>query len=152
MEQVLKPEAQGNVAVEPVEWRCDECDCTSYARMDERKPNGGFGPGPLVRCVNCKKVHSVPASSIASLSERLAEARAQSDRFCDKYLAALKRAEAAEAKLAEAREIIEPFADWPVLDAYENTNFVDCTFRAGDFRRARAFLDATSGAKKGTMA
>src|SRR5690606_14555949 len=34
------------------------------------------------------------------------EARRQSDRFCDKYLAALSRAEAAEAKLAEAMKAL----------------------------------------------
>lgn len=35
--------------------RCPECDCASFARIDERKPSGGFGPGPLVRCVHCKR-------------------------------------------------------------------------------------------------
>lgn len=151
------PEAQGNVAVEPMADLIKRLKiiaahrCSNDLGFDtEIGPLGcalEAHPGGSCFCAQVIPTVREAASSIASLSERLAEVRAQSDRFCDKYLAALKRAEAAEAKLAEAREIIEPFADWPVLDAYENTNFVDCTFRAGDFRRARAFRDSTSGAK-----
>lgn len=46
---------------EPVAWRCKICDCHSYARVDERKPDGNFGPGPQVRCVNCKDVSELPS-------------------------------------------------------------------------------------------
>ncbi len=48
------------------EWppfRCRECDCRSYAKVDERKPDGSFGPGPLIRCVECKRTY--PFASIA---------------------------------------------------------------------------------------
>lgn len=40
--------------------------------------------------------HDKLAAELATLSRALAESREQSDRFCDKYLAALSRAEAAE--------------------------------------------------------
>lgn len=47
------------------------------------------------------------ADRIEAFERELAEARKQSDRFCDKYLAALKRAEAAEADNARLREALE---------------------------------------------
>ncbi len=40
----------------------------------------------------------VSYTDYAQLERDLAEAREQSDQFCDKYLTALKRAEAAEAR------------------------------------------------------
>jgi hypothetical protein len=40
----------------PADWRCPECRCLSYARVAEQKPDGSFGPGPLIRCVECKSV------------------------------------------------------------------------------------------------
>ena len=98
MEQALKPEAQGDVAVEPV--------ADLIARLTYRVNNPSAwdsfddGASELIR---------EAASSIASLSERLAEVTAQSDRFCDKYLAALKRAEAAEAKLVR-------YENWQTMD------------------------------------
>lgn len=42
------------------EWRCSECRGSTYARIDERKPDGSFGPGSKVRCVNCKAVFLKP--------------------------------------------------------------------------------------------
>jgi hypothetical protein len=47
-----------------VEWQCSECQCRTYARMDERSTDDGFTtfrPGPYVRCVNCKREHYFPA-------------------------------------------------------------------------------------------
>lgn len=44
------------------EWRCDDCGCKSFARVDEPKYDGSFGPGPQVRCVNCKAVTDFPVS------------------------------------------------------------------------------------------
>lgn len=38
------------------EWSCPQCDCRTYARVDEKKPDGRFGPGPQIRCVECKAV------------------------------------------------------------------------------------------------
>lgn len=40
--------------------RCPRCNCRSYARVDEKQPDGSFGPGPEVRCVNCKHVWKLP--------------------------------------------------------------------------------------------
>lgn len=47
-------------AGEAVEWRCVECGCKGYARVAEKKPDGTFGDGPLVRCVECKTVVAHP--------------------------------------------------------------------------------------------
>lgn len=38
------------------DWRCPECNCHSFAYVDERKPDGSFGPSGNKRCVNCKMV------------------------------------------------------------------------------------------------
>ncbi len=78
-------------AQQPVAWRCDECGCASYARMDERKPEGGFGPSPLVRCVNCKKVHNVPAASEPELRAEIVRLTRERDE-------ALSRVEELEAE------------------------------------------------------
>ncbi|KQQ29416.1 hypothetical protein ASF53_19485 [Methylobacterium sp. Leaf123] len=43
-------------------WRCPECDCHSYARVDQKQPGGGYAPGPLIRCVNCKDVFDTRAT------------------------------------------------------------------------------------------
>lgn len=40
------------------EWRpdrCPECLCRAFARIDEQKSDGHFGPGPGWRCVECKR-------------------------------------------------------------------------------------------------
>lgn len=42
------------------EFQCLTCNGKQYARCDERKPDGSFGPGPHVRCVNCKAVYEHP--------------------------------------------------------------------------------------------
>lgn len=55
------------------DWRCPDCGCKSYARVDEAKPEGGFGPGPLIRCVNCKRDYKMP-SSLEELREKIARA------------------------------------------------------------------------------
>lgn len=39
------------------DWRCGECQCHTYARIQE----GGLKPSPYVRCVNCKLVSYFPA-------------------------------------------------------------------------------------------
>jgi hypothetical protein len=39
--------------------RCPACGCLSHARVDERKPDGSFGPSSQVRCVNCKRVRTL---------------------------------------------------------------------------------------------
>ncbi len=41
-------------------FRCETCRCHSYARVAEKKPDNSFGPGPLVRCVECKSVVAWP--------------------------------------------------------------------------------------------
>lgn len=41
-------------------FRCATCGCRSYARVAERKSDDSFGPGPQVRCVECKSVVSWP--------------------------------------------------------------------------------------------
>jgi hypothetical protein len=158
MEQALKPEAQGNVAVEPVAWvhpfgaiwRADNCPA------DIDFSNDGWIP-------------LVPASSIASLSERLAEAERERDeheRMRTVYvissqeehaarLAAEHQRDELRAKLAEAREIIEPFAK--IASEYSPREDDDFNIMADKdvlgekltlrkFRRARAFRDATSAA------
>jgi hypothetical protein len=49
------------------DWRCPECRCTTYARCDEQKSDGTFGPGSIVRCVNCKLEQEwPPAPEVAS--------------------------------------------------------------------------------------
>jgi translation elongation factor EF-Tu-like GTPase len=42
------------------QWRCPACGCQTYARVDERKPDGKFGPGPQIRCVSCKRTYDKP--------------------------------------------------------------------------------------------
>lgn len=37
------------------ELRCPVCDCHTLSHVDEQKADGHFAPGPLVRCVNCKR-------------------------------------------------------------------------------------------------
>lgn len=44
----------------PVDWRCPDCGCRTFARVDERKPDGKFAPGPQIRCVSCKRVYAAP--------------------------------------------------------------------------------------------
>jgi DNA-directed RNA polymerase subunit RPC12/RpoP len=44
-------------------WRCPDCGSRTYARVDERKPTGKFGPGPLIRCVDCKREYDLPEAS-----------------------------------------------------------------------------------------
>ncbi len=44
---------------EPVDWQCEFCRCKTFARVDERKSDGTFGPGPQVRCVECKGVSAL---------------------------------------------------------------------------------------------
>lgn len=44
----------------PVAWRCAECGCLTFARVDERGADGHFHPGSNVRCVNCKRVSYWP--------------------------------------------------------------------------------------------
>jgi hypothetical protein len=40
------------------DFRCPHCDCRSFARPDELKPDGSFGPGLDVLCVGCKYTFS----------------------------------------------------------------------------------------------
>lgn len=116
------------------------------------------------------------ASSIASLSERLAEVERENARLTrlvdgidDERRGALdlcieRNKEIAElrAKLAEAREVIEPFArnaaagdgtgpfevpNGHAARFHDTDNPAKATLFEGDFRRARAFRDATSGAQ-----
>lgn len=42
------------------DWRCEKCGGRSFARCDERKPDGTFAHGQHVRCVNCKDVSLYP--------------------------------------------------------------------------------------------
>jgi hypothetical protein len=52
------------------DWRCDQCGCRSYARVDEQKEDRSFGPGPFIRCVHCKKTAlSLPPDRGAALRE-----------------------------------------------------------------------------------
>jgi len=44
------------VAEMSADWKCPKCRCRTFAAVDERKPDGSFGPGDLLRCVNCKGV------------------------------------------------------------------------------------------------
>lgn len=37
-------------------WECPECRCHQYALCDEQKEGGSFSPGPVKRCVNCKRL------------------------------------------------------------------------------------------------
>lgn len=39
---------------------CPHCRGRQFARVDEAKPGGGFGPGPMLRCVSCKETLLVP--------------------------------------------------------------------------------------------
>ncbi|MCP1550652.1 MULTISPECIES: hypothetical protein [Methylorubrum] len=45
----------------PSFWRCPDCCCHSYAHVHEQKQDGSFGPGPKIRCVNCKALWPDPA-------------------------------------------------------------------------------------------
>jgi len=45
--------------------RCPSCGGLIFAVVDERKPDGRFGPGPDRRCVECKTV--VPAALTKAL-------------------------------------------------------------------------------------
>jgi FtsZ-binding cell division protein ZapB len=54
-------------------WRCPECGCHSFARIDERKPDGRFAPGPMIRCVNCKRVFASGPVSEGEASAYLIE-------------------------------------------------------------------------------
>ena len=48
--------AETSAAVGGVDgWRCDNCGCRTYARVDILV-EGKFQPGPDVRCVECKDV------------------------------------------------------------------------------------------------
>lgn len=44
-----------NVSTRP--FACPECDGRSYACVDERKADGTYRPGLLIRCVECKTVY-----------------------------------------------------------------------------------------------
>lgn len=44
-----------NVSTQP--FQCPHCDCRSYARVGERKGDGDYRPGLLIRCVECKAVY-----------------------------------------------------------------------------------------------
>jgi len=44
-------------------WRCPNCRCHTFAEVAKQKPDGSFGPGPLVRCVNCKGTFPTPLAS-----------------------------------------------------------------------------------------
>lgn len=86
------------------------------------------------------------AASISQLNSRIGKLERDRDEWrdaCNENAGAWEyektRAEAAEAELAEARDVLEPFADWHVLDAYDDDSYLDCTFQAGQFRRARSF-------------
>lgn len=41
-------------------WQCASCGCRTFARVDERKGNGKFGPSDSVRCVGCKRTCTLP--------------------------------------------------------------------------------------------
>lgn len=62
------PHASAPVAgeAEPREWRCPECSCQTYARVDEQGEDGRFHPGAAVRCVNCKHVWNYPSPAASS--------------------------------------------------------------------------------------
>jgi hypothetical protein len=62
------------------------------------------------------------------LERQIAELRAQSDRFCDKYLAALKRAEAAEAENARLKAL--PLKDEVERVLERSTNLLDAAGKA----------------------
>ena len=38
-----------------------ECGGKTFAKVDEKKPDGKFGPGNDLRCVNCKVVKTAPS-------------------------------------------------------------------------------------------
>jgi hypothetical protein len=43
-----------------MDWTCEVCGGKSFARVDEKKSDGNFGPGPDVRCIECKTVSRAP--------------------------------------------------------------------------------------------
>lgn len=59
-------------ASDPVTWhpsfRCPECRCREFARVAEKKPDGSFGSGPMVRCVECKRTYRSPDPFAATAS------------------------------------------------------------------------------------
>lgn len=72
----------------PAGWRCPECRCHGYARVEERKSDGRFGPGRMIRCVECKRTYDLAAGTLAPLGSSAASVR-----------------EAVEALRAENREL-----------------------------------------------
>lgn len=78
--------------------------------------------------------HAARAAAEARAAElESAIAAEQTASYCYEQLATELKA-----KLAEARTALEPFANWPTLEAYDDTDYEgDMPFKAGDFRRAR---------------
>lgn len=52
--------SESPVAAPPITLACATCGCKSFARVYEADGNGGFRPGPMVRCVGCKSVGLLP--------------------------------------------------------------------------------------------
>ena len=91
------------------DWKCPKCKCRTYARVDELKPDGRFGPGPDIRCVNCKRTFVAAwraDSSIAGASAETALAEAS--------------ARIAELKATIAQATAAPDAVEAAIRAYNN--------------------------------
>lgn len=56
-----------------MDWHCTACGGSSYARTDELKPDGRFGPSDNVRCVNCKRVSVLPTPSTPPVADDVSE-------------------------------------------------------------------------------
>lgn len=67
------PSGVGEPVASMSPWRCPSCMCSVFARVDERKADGSYGPGPQIRCVDCKGVFSHPDE--LSLADLEREAR-----------------------------------------------------------------------------
>lgn len=144
MEQALKPEAQGNVAVEPVAWRWRVDYRDAWCWSDTRPE---FSPRDLESGSVFDIQPLVPASSIASLSERLAEVEQENTEL---------RAKLAEAVEAEREACIKAASIycWERYKGREPLNLSSpAVFTSHEWqkieeaiRRARAFRDATHAA------
>lgn len=70
----------------PAPFRCATCGCRSYARVAERKSDDTFGPGPQVRCVECKSVVPWPPvdpdAAAVVVSTKLTTCAMQGSRTC----------------------------------------------------------------------
>lgn len=109
--------------------------------LDEPKNGGPYG-GLAAR--ECLRAMTEAATALERVTRERDEARATLDEICLSNRQEWQRATTAEAKLAEARKVIEPFALCSVEGLVPNqTGYIKITTCAEYYHAARRFLEET---------